>query len=234
MPKKDKKSKKDKKQAGSADAATAGAVEAVEAVRSAVERTFAATAESAQQLAGPAQQFAGEVAVAANRIREVLEDRVLDELKHLRTELEGLARRVQALEVTPEPPRRRRAKPATRRRAAAKKPRGPQDGRRRQDRRPQDRRRREDHRRREPEHHTRARDHVAQDGRELHAGEGDDAAQAARARVAAAGRRVTPAPHHRGDHRGRGHALVRRGRDHLGHADSGWAPRSPPPRSSAR
>ena len=65
MAKKDKKDKK--KKSGTQDAATAGAVEAVEAVRSAVERTFAATAEGAQQLRGPAQDFASEVAVAANR-----------------------------------------------------------------------------------------------------------------------------------------------------------------------
>ena len=97
MPKKDKKSKKDKKQAGSADAATAGAVEAVEAVRSAVERTFAATAESAQQLAGPAQQFAGEVAVAANRIREVLEDAVGGDGDLAREVLRGTAQLLRTL-----------------------------------------------------------------------------------------------------------------------------------------
>src|ERR1700754_2795256 len=91
--------KKDsKKKSGKQDKATAGAIEAVEAVRSAVERTFTATAESAQSLRGPAREFASEVADAANRIREVLEDRVLQELKGLRGDVEGLAKRVSALE----------------------------------------------------------------------------------------------------------------------------------------
>src|SRR5829696_5161746 len=96
-----KKDKKDKKKSGNKDKAAAGAVEAVEAVRSAVERTFTATAEGAQSLRGPAQELAGELADAANRIREVLEDRVVDELKGLRSDIEGLARRVSALEVNP-------------------------------------------------------------------------------------------------------------------------------------
>src|SRR5215218_5679986 len=77
MAKKDTKKKKN----GKKDKAPAGAVEAVEAVRSAVERTFAATAEGAQSLRGPAQEFAGELAGAVNRIREVLEDRVVAELE---------------------------------------------------------------------------------------------------------------------------------------------------------
>src|ERR687889_848792 len=86
-----KKDKKDKK-GGKKDAATSGAVEAVEAVRPGVQGTFAGTA-------GAAQQLSGDIAVAANRIREVLEDRVLAELKGLRGEVEGLAKRVSALEV---------------------------------------------------------------------------------------------------------------------------------------
>src|SRR5918993_20234 len=93
MAKKDSK----KKKSGKKDKAPAGAVEAVEAVRSAVERTFTATAGGAQSLRGPAQEFAGEVAAAANRIREVLEDRVVDELKLLtgRGHLVRLAQGVQ-------------------------------------------------------------------------------------------------------------------------------------------
>ena len=76
MPKKDsKKSKKDK--------ATAGAAEAVEAVRAAVERTFTASAEGAKSTRGRAK----DVTAAANRIREVLEDRVLAELKGLRCDV---------------------------------------------------------------------------------------------------------------------------------------------------
>src|SRR5215207_9878601 len=100
-----------KKKGGKKDKAPAGAVEAVEAVRSAVERTFTATAEGAQSLRGPAQEFAG----AVNRIREVLEDRVVDELRGLRSDLEGLAKRVSDLE-------RPRAGTATASRSAAKKP----------------------------------------------------------------------------------------------------------------
>src|SRR5919109_4703888 len=88
--------KKDKK-SGKKDQAAAGAAEAVEAVRAAVERTFTASAEGARSTRGRAK----DVTAAANRIREVLEDRVVEELKGLRAELEGLAKRVQALEVGP-------------------------------------------------------------------------------------------------------------------------------------
>src|SRR5918994_2239500 len=114
MAKKDSKKKKN----GKKDKAPAGAVEAVEAVRSAVERTITATAEGAQSLRGPAQEFAGELAGAVNRIREVLEDRVVDELKGLRTDVEGLARRVSALER----PGAGSASTATASRTAAPKP----------------------------------------------------------------------------------------------------------------
>src|SRR5215217_7174892 len=124
-----KKDKKDKKKSGNKDKAAAGAVEAVDAVRAAVERTFTATAEGAQSLRGPAQGLAGELADAANRIREVLEDRVLHELKGLRADVEGLARRVSALEVNPRAAaprhaaRRRRSRPprGARRRAPARR-----------------------------------------------------------------------------------------------------------------
>src|SRR5215218_7099040 len=87
--------KKDSKKSGKK--ATAGAAEAVEAVRAAVERTFTASAEGAKSTRGRAK----DVTAAANRIREVLEDRVLEELKGLRGDVEGLARRVSALEVGP-------------------------------------------------------------------------------------------------------------------------------------
>src|SRR5688500_9426196 len=115
-----KKDKKDNKKNGKKDKAAAGDVEAVDAVRSAVERTFAATAEGAQSLRGPAQEFAGELADAANRIREVLEDRVLDELKGLRSDVESLGRRVSALEVNPLAASSAARKPAGRRTAASK------------------------------------------------------------------------------------------------------------------
>jgi hypothetical protein len=118
MAKKDSSKKKNAKK----DKAPAGAVEAVEAVRNAVERTFAATAKEAQSLRGPAQEFAGDLANAANRIREVLESRVLEELKGLRSDVEGLSKRVSALEgsgaATASKPAAR--KPAARRTSAGR------------------------------------------------------------------------------------------------------------------
>src|SRR5919109_1907501 len=89
--------KKDSKKSGKKDKAAAGAAEAVEAVRAAVERTFSASAEGAKATKGRAK----DVTAAANRIREVLEVRVLEELKGLRADVEGLAKRVAALEVAP-------------------------------------------------------------------------------------------------------------------------------------
>jgi len=100
MAKKDKKkSKQDNKPA-----------DAVGAVRTAVERTFQATADSAQSTRTRAQDLVDELAGAATRVREMLEDiNVLEDLKRLRTEVETLTRRVAALEDKPAP-------------AAAKKP----------------------------------------------------------------------------------------------------------------
>src|SRR5215211_5542113 len=87
--------KKESKKSGKK--AAAGAAEAVEAVRAAVERTFTASAEGARSTRGRAK----DVTAAANRIREVLEDRVLEALKGLRSAVDGLAKRVAALEVGP-------------------------------------------------------------------------------------------------------------------------------------
>src|SRR3954470_12728822 len=88
---KDKKSKKKDKN---------GAPDTVEAVRSAVERTFQATAEGAQASRGRAQDLVQDVTAAAQRVREMFEEsRVLDDLKGLRREVELLARRVADLEV---------------------------------------------------------------------------------------------------------------------------------------
>src|SRR5215210_8891481 len=106
MAKKDK--KKGKKEPKPADA--------VGAVRTAVERTFQATADSAQSTRTRAQDLVDEVAGAAGRVREMIEDiRVLEDLKGLRTEVEALTRRVAALESSSST----RAKPATRTRASA-------------------------------------------------------------------------------------------------------------------
>ena len=93
MAKKDKEKKSKKK-------AKNGAPDTVEAVRSAVERTFQATAEGAQAGRGRAQDLVQDVTAAAARVRELFEEsRVLDDLKGLRREVELLARRVADLEV---------------------------------------------------------------------------------------------------------------------------------------
>src|SRR5215210_7936324 len=98
--------KKDKKK-GKKDPKPA---DAVGAVRTAVERTFQATADSAQSTRTRAQDLVDEVAGAAGRVREMIEDiRVLEDLKRLRAEVETLTNRVAALED----------KPATRPRATA-------------------------------------------------------------------------------------------------------------------
>ena len=108
MGKKDKK-KKDKK---GSDAASA-----VEAVRSAVERTFQATTEGAEGTQKRTRQLVDEVAHAAARIRETIEDlRILEDVRGLRKEIETLTRRVSVLEgrissATP-PSRPAPAKPA--------------------------------------------------------------------------------------------------------------------------
>jgi len=110
MAKKDK--KKPKKQPTPADP--------VGAVRTAVERTFQATADSAQSTRTRAQDLVDEVAGAAGRLREMIEDTgVAEDLKGLRTEVEALSRRVAALEAVPAT-RPARAKPAAARPAAAK------------------------------------------------------------------------------------------------------------------
>ena len=108
MAKKDKKkSKKDNKPA-----------DAVGAVRTAVERTFQATADSAQSTRTRAQDLVDEVAGAAGRVREMIEDiRVLEDLKRLRTEVETLTRRVAALEDKPAAAKPARSSAAARRRA---------------------------------------------------------------------------------------------------------------------
>jgi polyhydroxyalkanoate synthesis regulator phasin len=116
--------KKDKKKAKKDNNKPA---EAVGAVRTAVERTFQATADSAQSTRTRAQDLVDEVAGAASRVREMIEDiNVLEDLKRLRTEVETLTRRVAALEDKPAPApakkpaaSRSRARTATSRKTAA-------------------------------------------------------------------------------------------------------------------
>jgi len=116
MAKKDKKKSKKKDISGT---------DPVGAVRTAVERTFQATADSAQSTRTRAQDLVDEVAGAAAKVREMIEQvGVLEDLKGLRGEVESLARRVSALEGGPSSkPAAKRAtprKPAARRPAARK------------------------------------------------------------------------------------------------------------------
>ena len=87
--------KKNKKK----DKTGSDAAEAVEAVRSAIERTFQATSEGAAGTQKRTRALVDEVAHAAARIRETIEDlRVLEDVRGLRQEIQSLASRVGALE----------------------------------------------------------------------------------------------------------------------------------------
>jgi hypothetical protein len=87
--------------------------DAVEAVRAAVERTFHASAESAQSTRERTRELMDEVAAAAARVRQAFDDlRLLEDLKGLRAEVDALARRVAALEGTA-PAEAGAAKPAS-------------------------------------------------------------------------------------------------------------------------
>jgi polyhydroxyalkanoate synthesis regulator phasin len=116
-----KKDKKKNKQKGS------DAAEAVEAVRSAVERTFQATSEGAGATQKRTRALVDEIAHAAARVRETIEDlRVLEDVRGLRAEVEALARRVTALEnrnaapSRPAPAKRSTAKPKPAAKTSAK------------------------------------------------------------------------------------------------------------------
>jgi hypothetical protein len=110
--------KKDKKPTEAADA--------VEAVRGAIERTFQATTEGAAGTQKRTRALVDEVAHAAARIRETIEDlRVLEDVRGLRREIASLTSRVAALEgrvaeawppsrPAPAKPSSRSAKPAAR------------------------------------------------------------------------------------------------------------------------
>ena len=112
MAKKDKKKSKKKDNPGA---------DAVGAVRSAVEKTFHATADSAQSTRSRAQDLVDEVAGAAVRLREMIEQ--VGVLEDLKKQVEALARRVQALEgggaSKPAASRSSATKPASRSRAKA-------------------------------------------------------------------------------------------------------------------
>jgi hypothetical protein len=73
--------------------------EAVDAIRTAIERGLHVSAEGAQATRERTRELVDEIASAAGRVRQSLEDmRVLDELRRLRAEVEALATRVAALE----------------------------------------------------------------------------------------------------------------------------------------
>jgi hypothetical protein len=81
----------------------------VETIRSTIERTFHAYAEGAQPIGERTRQVIDEVAAAASRIRQTMEEaRVADEVRGLRREVEALAQRVTALESAKPAPTTRR------------------------------------------------------------------------------------------------------------------------------
>jgi hypothetical protein len=83
--------KKDKKDGGQS--------EAVDAIRAAIERGLQVSDEGAQATRERTRELVDEIASAAGRVRQSLEDmRVLDELRRLRGEVEALAQRVAVLE----------------------------------------------------------------------------------------------------------------------------------------
>jgi hypothetical protein len=85
------KKKKDKKDGAQA--------EAVDSIRAAIERGLQISAEGAQATRERTRELVDEIASAAGRVRQSLEDmRVLDELRRLRNEIEALGARVTALE----------------------------------------------------------------------------------------------------------------------------------------
>jgi RNA polymerase primary sigma factor len=112
MAKKDKKKSKKKDNPGA---------DAVGAVRTAVERTFHATADQAQSTRTRAQDLVDEVAGAAGRLREMVEQ--LSVLEDIKKQVEALSSRVAALERgggSAKPAATTSRKPAARKTAARK------------------------------------------------------------------------------------------------------------------
>jgi len=89
-----------------------GPGDAVGAVRTAVERTFQATAGGAQSTRGRAQDLVDEVAGVAGRVRALVDElNVVEEIRTLRSEVDALSRRVAELEGSAKrkPPAKKRA-----------------------------------------------------------------------------------------------------------------------------
>ena len=115
--------KKDKKKK---DAKGSGAADAVEAVRSAVERTFQATTEGAGATQKRTRALVDEVAHAAARIRETIEDlKLLEDVRGLRAEIDALGRRVAALEIATRAAATAPSRPAPAKRSAGTAKRAP-------------------------------------------------------------------------------------------------------------
>ena len=118
MAKKDKKKSKKKDNPGA---------DAVGAVRSAVEKTFQATADSAQTTRTRAQDLVDEVTSASKRVREMIDQ--IGVLEDLKKQVDALSSRVAALEKIESSPSQARRSTASRSTAsrsktttAAKKP----------------------------------------------------------------------------------------------------------------
>ena len=109
MAKKDKKKSKKKKDNSGTDP--------VGAVRTAVERTFQATADSAQSTRTRAQDLVDDVAGAAGRLREMLEQ--MGPLEDVKKQIDALTSRVAALEKGSSTSTARRSSTS---RSTAKKP----------------------------------------------------------------------------------------------------------------
>ena len=113
MAKKDKKKSKKKDNPGA---------DAVGAVRTAVERTFHATADQAQTTRTRAQDLVDEVAGAAGRLREMIEQ--IGVLEDIKKQVDALSSRVAALERgggSAKPAATTSRKPAASRKRAARK-----------------------------------------------------------------------------------------------------------------
>jgi hypothetical protein len=92
--------------------------DALESIRAAFERTFQAYTEGAQSTGERTRAVIDELASAAARFRQTMEEpRLADDIKGLRREIEALSQRVAALEAAKPAPAARRTgtrKPATR------------------------------------------------------------------------------------------------------------------------
>jgi polyhydroxyalkanoate synthesis regulator phasin len=91
-----------------------------DAVRSAVDQAFQATGGGASQARDRAQDLVDELAQAAGRVREALDDlrpASSDEIRGLRADLRALEKRVAALEKAPKA--KGKAKPKPRRSSGA-------------------------------------------------------------------------------------------------------------------